>query len=161
MIINAKERVFVKREIFDMMFQNILVPVDLSAQSIRSFKVALDVAKKYHSKLTLLTCLEVDTWHHQYFDSRASAAIVKKQSKVVKKHFETLEALAKKNGVSTQSRILTSESSANDIVKFAKSKKCDLIVIGSHSKSGFDKWLLGSVANGVSQKASCPVLIVK
>jgi len=144
-----------------MMFQNILVPVDLSAQSTRSFKVALDVAKKYNSKLTLLTCLEIDTWHHQYFDSRANTEIVKKQTKVVKKHFETLEALAKKNGVSVQSRILTSESSASDIVRFAKSKKYDLIVIGSHSKSGFDKWLLGSVANGVSQKASCPVLIVK
>ena len=144
-----------------MLFQNILVPVDLSAQSTRAFKVALDIAKKYNSKLTILTCLEVDTWHHQYFDSRASAAIVKKQSKVVKKHFEKLEALAKKNSVSIQSRILTSESSANDIVKFAKSKKCDLIVIGSHSKTGFNKWLLGSVANGVSQKATCPVLIIK
>ncbi len=161
MIINAKERVFVKRVIFDMMFQNILVPVDLSAQSIRSFKVALDVAKKYNSKLTLLTCLEIDTWHHQYFDSRASAAVVKKQSKVVKKHFETLESIAKKNNISVKSRILTSKSASNDIVTFAKSRKYDLIVIGSHGKSGYDKWLLGSVANSVSQKANCPVLIIK
>ena len=144
-----------------MLFQNILVPVDLSAQSTRAFKVALDIAKKYNSKLTLLTCLEIDTWHHQYFDSRASAAIVKKQKKVVEKHFEKLESLAKKNNVSVQTRILTTESSANDIVRFAKSKKCDLIVIGSHSKTGFNKWLLGSVANGVSQKANCPILIIK
>jgi len=144
-----------------MLFQNILVPIDPSAQSTRAFKVALDVAKKYNSKLTLLTCLEIDTWHHQYFDSRASAAIVKKQRKVVEKHFEKLESLAKKNNVSVQTRILTTESSANDIVRFAKSKKCDLIVIGSHSKTGFNKWLLGSVANGVSQKANCPVLIIK
>lgn len=161
MMINVKEKVFVKRVIFDMMFQNILVPVDLSTHSTRAFKTALDIAKKYNSKLTLLTCLEIDTWHHLYFDSRASAAIVKKQSKDVKKHFEKLESLANKNDVSVQSKILTSESAANDIVRFAKSKKCDLIVIGSRSKTGFDKWLLGSVANGVSQKANCPVLIVK
>ena len=49
----------------------------------------------------------------------------------------------------------------NDIVTYAKSRKHDLIVIGSHGRGGFDKVLLGSVANGVSQKVRCPVLIVK
>ncbi|HJL67698.1 MAG TPA: universal stress protein, partial [Nitrosopumilus sp.] len=41
-----------------MLFQNILVPVDLSNQSTRSFKVALDIAKKYDSKMMVLTCIE-------------------------------------------------------------------------------------------------------
>ena len=144
-----------------MMFRNILVPVDLSTQSTRAFKVASDIAKKYNSKLTLLTCLEIDTWHHLYFDARANAEIVKKQKKVVKKYFEKLELLAKKNNISIQSRILTSKSASKDIVTFAKSKNHDLIVIGSHGKSGYDKWLLGSVVNNVSQKANRPVLIVK
>ena len=47
------------------------------------------------------------------------------------------------------------------LLAFAKSRKHDLIVIGSHGRSGFDKVLLGSVANGVSQKTRCPVLIIK
>jgi nucleotide-binding universal stress UspA family protein len=46
-----------------MLFQNILTPVDLSTQSTKAFKVALDIAKKYNSKITLLTCLELDTSH--------------------------------------------------------------------------------------------------
>jgi nucleotide-binding universal stress UspA family protein len=37
----------------------------------------------------------------------------------------------------------------------------DLIVMGSHSRTGVDKIILGSVANGVTQKARCPVLIMK
>ena len=143
------------------MFQNILVPVDLSTQSTRAFKVALDVAKKYNSKVTLLTCIEVDAWHHKYLDSRANSQLVKKQSKVIKKYFEKLESLADKNNVSVKSQILTSESAVKDIVSFAKSRKHDLVVIGSHGRTGFDKLLLGSVANGVSQKTKCPVLIVK
>jgi len=56
---------------------------------------------------------------------------------------------------------LISKSVVNDIVVFAKSRKYDLIVIGSHGRSGFDKTLLGSVANSVSQKAKCPILIIK
>ena len=47
------------------------------------------------------------------------------------------------------------------IVTFAKTKKIDLIVMGSHGKTGFDKLMLGSVANGVVQRARCPILIVK
>ena len=143
------------------MFQNILVPFDLSTQSTRAFKVALDIAKNYNSKITLLTCLEGDAWQHKFYDSRADAALLKKQKKVTEKYLEKLESLADKNKVTIKSQIIKSKSVVNDIVTFAKSRKYDLIVIGSHGRTGFDKVLLGSVANGVSQKASCPILIVK
>ena len=144
-----------------MLFQNILVPVDLSTQSIRAFKVALDVAKKYNSKITILTCLELDASHHLYFEARPSSQQIKKQSKVVKKHFKMLEYIAEKNNISIKSKILTSGSAVNNIVTFAKSQKHDLVVIGSHGRTGFDKLLLGSVANGVVHRVKCPVLIVK
>jgi len=143
------------------MFQNILVPFDLSNQSTRAFKVSLDVAKKYQSRITLLTCLEGDAWHHKYYDAGDDKELIKKQSKATKKHIEKLESFAKKNNIIIKSQIITSKSVVNDIVTFAKSRKHDLIVIGSHGRSGFDKILLGSVANGVSQKTRCPVLIVK
>ena len=144
-----------------MLFQNILVPVNLSHQSARAFKVALDIAKKRNSKITILTCIDTYAYHHLYYQIRVNSKQIKEQTKVVKKHFEKLESLAKKNNISVRSKILTSESVANDIASFAKSQKHDLVVIGSHGRTGFDKWFLGSVANGVSQKAKCPVLIVK
>ena len=143
------------------MFKNILVPFDLSSQSTRAFKVALDVAKKYNSKITLLTCIEGDAWHHKYYDAKADSELIKKQEKVSKKYLEKLESLADKNKVSITSNIIASKSVVRDIVTFAKSRKHDLVVIGSHGRTGFDKLLLGSVVNGVSQKIRCPVLIVK
>ena len=144
-----------------MLFQNILVPVDLSNQSTRAFKVALDVAKKYNSKVTILSCIEVYAWHHLYYEHKPNSQLIKKQKKVVEKHLEKLESLAEKNNISLKSKILTSESVVHDIVTFAKSRKHDLVVIGSHGRTGFDKLLLGSVANGVSHKTKCPILIVK
>jgi nucleotide-binding universal stress UspA family protein len=143
------------------LFQNILVPFDLSTQSTRAFKIALDLAKNYNSKITLLTCLEGDAWHHKYYDVSADSELIKKQKKVTEKHLEKLQTLADKNNISVKSQILKSKSVVNDIVTFAKSRKYDLIVIGSHGRTGFDKLLLGSVANGVSQKSKCPVLLVK
>jgi nucleotide-binding universal stress UspA family protein len=144
-----------------MLFQNILVPVDLSHQSTRAFKVALDLSKKYNSKMMVLTCIEVYPSHHLYYQSTVITQQIKKQSKIIENHFKELESLAKKKNVSLKFKIIKSESVVKDIVSFAKSKKHDLVVIGSHGRTGFDKLLLGSVANGVSQKIKCPILIVK
>ena len=144
-----------------MMFSNILVPFDLSNQSIRAFKTALDIAKKYNSKITVLTCLEGDAWHHKFYDSRADNELIKKQKQVALSHIAKLESIAKKSNTSLKSQILKSTSVVKDIITFSKSRKFDLIVMGSHGRTGVDKLILGSIANGITQKASCPVLIVK
>ena len=143
------------------MFSNILVPFDLSNQSTRAFKIAVNLAKQYNSKITLLTCLEGDAWHHKYYDSRADNELIKKQRKATLSHIAKLETLANKSEVPIKSQILKSTSVARDITTYAKSRKIDLIVMGSHGRTGVDKLILGSVANGVTQKASCPVLIIK
>ncbi|HEX5672591.1 universal stress protein [Nitrosarchaeum sp. AC2] len=143
------------------MFTNILVPFDLSNQSIHAFKTALDIAKKYNSRITLLTCLEGDAWHHKFYDSSADNEIIKKQKKAILAHIAKVEPLAKKANISMKSQILKSMSVVKDIVAYAKSRKIDLIVMSSHGRTGVDKLILGSVANGVTQKSSCPVLIIK
>ncbi len=144
-----------------MLFKNILVPFDLSNPSNHAFKVALDIAQKFDSKITLLTCVERDTWRHYYFDSRIYSELVKKKSKIAKKSMEKLEVMANKVGVSIKLQILKSDSVVKDITTFAKSKKIDLIVMSSHSRTGLDKLILGSVANGVLQRTRCPVLLIK
>ena len=144
-----------------MLFKNILVPFDLSNKSFHAFKIALDMAKKYDSKITILTCIQVDTWHHKFYDSRADDQLLKKQKKTITPHIEKLENLANKLNISMKSQILRSVSVVKDITTYAKSHKFDLIVMGSHGRTGMDKLILGSVANGVLQKSSCPVLIIK
>lgn len=144
-----------------MLFKNILVPFDLSSPSNQAFKVALDIAQKYDSKITLITCIEGDAWHHKFYDARADTELLKKQSKVAKKHMEKLEATANKVGVNIKLQILKSISVVKDITTFAKSRKMDLIVMSSHGRTGLDKVILGSVANGVVQRTRCPVLLIK
>jgi len=144
-----------------MLFQKILVPYDLSNPSNHAFKVALDIAQKYGSTITILTCIEGDAWHHRFYDSRADEELLKKQKKVATGYIEKLEAMAKKHNVQTKSRILKTMSVVTQIVDYAKAGKIDLVVMGSHGRTGIDKLILGSVANGVIHKTRCPVLIVK
>ena len=145
----------------DMLFENILVPFDLSSLSNNAFKVALDIAQKYNSKITLLTCIEGDAWHHKFYDARADSELLKKQSKTAKKYMEKLEDSANKVGVKIKLQILKSTSVVKDITTFAKSRKIDLIVMSSHGRTGLDKIILGSVANGVIQRSTIPVLLIK
>jgi nucleotide-binding universal stress UspA family protein len=49
----------------------------------------------------------------------------------------------------------------HEIVAFAEREHIDLIVMGSHGRTGLARLLMGSVAEGVARRAPCPVLIVK
>ncbi len=144
-----------------MLFQNILVPFDVSDPSTHAFKVALDIAQKYDSKITLITCVEKDTWHHKFYDARAYTQLLKKQSKIAEKSMEKLEVMANKVGVNIRLQILQSISVVKDITTYAKSRKMDLIVMSSHGRTGLDKLIIGSVANGVIQRTRCPILLIK
>ena len=143
------------------MFKNILVPFDLSSASMKAFKVALEIAQKYDSKITVITCVEGDAWHHKFYDSRLDSQLLKKQTKAAKKAMEGMEEKASKSGITVKLQILKSISVVKDITVFAKSRKIDLIVMSSHGRTGLNKVILGSVANGVVQQTRCPVLLLK
>jgi nucleotide-binding universal stress UspA family protein len=74
-----------------------------------------------------------------------------------------LEAKLKEKKVGTKSEILydTIHSVTGTIVDYAKNNNVDLIVVGTRGQSRFKQLLVGSVANGVSQHAHCPVLVVR
>jgi universal stress protein A len=48
-----------------------------------------------------------------------------------------------------------------ELLQFAKREEIDLIVMGSHGRTGLSRLLMGSVAEAVTRRAECPVLIVK
>jgi len=144
-----------------MFFRNILVPYDGSKNSSRAFKIAMDMAKKYDSKIIGITCIDVIYRGQWYYDSDYYADKIKKQKEIVRKSVANLEKSAKKEGIDFTFEVFQSRSIVEKIITFAKTKKIDLIVMGSHGRTGFDKVLLGSVANGVAQRVKCHVMIVK
>lgn len=144
-----------------MAITNILVPFDGSSYSVRAFNAALDIAKKQDAKLNVLTCLEKDNLGAWYKDKRINKQIVKDAKKFAMSFLSKLESTAEKSDVLLSVHVLETKSISKQIVDFADSKKINLIVIGSHGQTGFNKFVLGSVSNSVSQLAKCPVLIIK
>ena len=144
-----------------MAITNILVPFDGSSFSVKAFNAAIDIAKKQNVKIFILTCLEKNNLGAWYKDKRVNRQIVNDAKKFALGFLTKLEKRAEKSGISVTAYIHETESIPKQIVSFANSKKIDLIVIGSHGQTGFNRLLLGSVSNGVSQYSKCPVLIIK
>lgn len=151
---------FFDKEI-EMDFKNILIPYDGSNFSNLAFKTALDLAKKYSSKITVIICIDIHYSGTWYLDNRISDQNFKRLYKAAEVEIEKLSAVAKKYNITLNSTIVESTQITKSIVNYAKSHNSDLIVLGSHGRSGLDKLILGSVANGVLQRANCPVLVVK
>ncbi len=142
-----------------MLFKNILVPYDGSSHSKHAFKVALDMAKKYNSKLSMVTVLDTSSgyWGHSTIWDKAMGGA----KNLVTKELESFKSAAKKVQMSFHSEIIESHSITKTIVSYSKSKKIDLIVMGAHGITGWDKLILGSVTDSVAHRVRCPVLIVR
>ena len=144
-----------------MAITKILVPIDGSKHSLKAFRVALDIAKNNNAKINVLTCLEKEDVGAWYIDKRTNKKIMCDAKKFAKDFLSKLEKPAADANIPISLNILETKSASNQIISFSNSKKIDLIVIGSHGRGGFNKFLLGSVSNKVSQMAKCPVMIVK
>jgi nucleotide-binding universal stress UspA family protein len=144
-----------------MLFKNILVPWDGSRHSNHAFKIALNIAKKYDSKINLVSCLSHADTGAGYLDSSINKDIFKTAKDVMINKMSDLKNDAKKTGISISIDAFVTDSTVKQLVTYAKTMKIDLVIMGSHGLTGWKKLLLGSVASGVSQQVHCPVLIVK
>ncbi|HEX5381345.1 MULTISPECIES: universal stress protein [Acinetobacter] len=146
-----------------MSYQHILVPVDGSAISFSAVKQAAIIAKAFGSELTLISLVAEDPFTE--VDFYYSSAIMKEY--FVQAYANAEKALkeaivfAQAEGVEPTTQIIKGQVSAEGVVQTAEEKKSDLIVMGSHGRKGFQKFLLGSFAQDVLRGTHLPVLIVK
>jgi nucleotide-binding universal stress UspA family protein len=142
--------------------RRILHPTDFSKASAAAYKRAVDMAKGNRAELLLVHVLAPavplvgDGYvSPQVYEDMASAARAYGQ-----KHLDALVRKAKQAG--TRARGLLLEGVAHErIAQAARSRKADLVVIGTHGRTGFAKLFLGSVASRVLAVAPCPVLTVR
>ena len=142
--------------------KNILCPVDFSDSSDHAMRYAVALAQTFGAALTLLhvvapvvaalpgeTALP-DTLHAD-IDELAAACEERLR--------QTVGTLAAE-GLSVQPKVLNGVPFV-EIIRYARDAETDLIVMGTHGRTGLGHLLIGSVAERVVRKAPCPVLTVK
>ncbi len=144
-----------------MEIKNILLPTDFSEQSKAAVPFAIDLAKKYGAKIHLIHVFDEDALDPAFFSvSETNAAdyfarIQNGFEAEVEKFFGDFDC----RGVDIIT-ILANGNPFVKIVEYAKEEAIDLIVMGTHGRSGLASILMGSVAEKVIHKAHCPVLTV-
>ena len=144
-----------------MVFKNILVAYDSSGFSNRAFKSALDVAESDTSKITIVTVITGLYQPSIGFTMKYNEKLLNNYTKILKETFSNLESAAKKKNIKISLKILQDPSVSKAITNYVNSHLFDLVVIGSHGRTGLNKIILGSVANSITQKVKCPVMVVK
>jgi nucleotide-binding universal stress UspA family protein len=153
--------------------QKILVPLDGSEHSLKALEIAIQIAKKFGGKITLIHVYSVAvrpiivpepaTLTPSGFPVMTSTEVSRVAEAARKSGGNILadgEQRVKAEGVEVET-LLREGHSVQEIVKTATEGKFDLIVIGARGISRIRELLLGSVSDGVIHHATCPVLVVK
>lgn len=140
-------------------YQHILLAVDLTEHSQRVAQQALDLARRYQARLSLLHVVD----NLPIADSVYGPVIpfdVDITDQLVDTARKRLSAMAEQLNIPSDSQWLEIGSPRLEIIRVAEEAEVDLIVVGSHGRHGLGL-LLGSTANAVLHHAKCDVLAVR
>ncbi|MGQ9688369.1 MAG: universal stress protein [Desulfobaccales bacterium] len=124
-------------------FRRLLVASDGSPAGQAAAQLALEIARRTDARLTAVTAAYGD------LDPKRAKSLVRELADAAKKQGLDLDPFT------------PGGRPENAIIEVAASKQADLIIMGSHGRTGLKRLFLGSVAERVIGQAACPVLVVK
>jgi nucleotide-binding universal stress UspA family protein len=141
------------------LFKEILVPTDFSMGSRLAVDYALELARKLGASVHLLHVVEDPSVAGLFTEAYVDMALIRKERRCDARH--------RMNGLLTQlgGPRVTDEIAAGQVAEtiagIAADRGVDLIVMGTHGRTGIAHVLVGSVAERVIRIAGCPVLTVR
>ena len=138
---------------------SICCPVDFSETSRVALEEAAELSRRFEARLTLL---------HVFEPPGASAELMvsppeffDQTMKELERKLDLWKAEAERHGAKPVRAQVATGAPATEIVRFAATAGCDLVVMGTHGRRGLPHLVLGSVAERVVREAACPVLVVR
>jgi nucleotide-binding universal stress UspA family protein len=134
-----------------MRLAKVLCPVDRSESSRRAFEYATALARHFNARLTLLEVIDGSV-----LDAAADSGAIEA---TVRAALEEFASPARAAGMAT-AVIVSGGNVVAEILERAREISPDLVVIGTHGRSGFERLALGSVAEKVIRRSEFPVVTV-
>lgn len=150
-----------------MYYKHIMLPVDGSEPSRKAEKECIAFAKSIGAKVT---AIHVVSHFHLHFQPWATPKSVhtkiekaheEEATEIAQKMISALTKRAKADGVECDGLVVVGDHPYEEIINNAENRKCDLIMMASHGRRGFDAVLLGSETVKVLTHTKIPVLVVR
>ena len=135
--------------------ENILIAVDGSRDSDFALEQAFSMANTCNSKLYAITV--IDTYPKQI---EGTPGMKEQMEKEAQSLLQTVEAKANEKNIPVETVVHWGRHPHEAIITESKDKGIDLIVLGTHGRTGLKKFFMGSVAQKVVGYARCPVMVV-
>jgi nucleotide-binding universal stress UspA family protein len=136
--------------------RNILVPTDFSTCGRIGFECGVELAREFQAKLALVHV--IDPFSYPFGDEYAaldSAHLMEEARALAQTEMNQMTAR-----VDVRTSIRIAEGSPATVICDVATKDADLIVISTHGRTGLGHVLIGSVAEHVVRRSSCPVLVI-
>jgi nucleotide-binding universal stress UspA family protein len=142
--------------------ERILHPTDFSENSRPALATACEWAKRFGAELYLLHVVDGISNPYPYLgppfnEAAAWETMIRQKANTALKEWSLPEGYSELKVV----RALRTGSPATNVTQYAQETDTDLIVMGTHGRSGFSHLLLGSVAENIVRRAPCSVLTVR
>jgi nucleotide-binding universal stress UspA family protein len=145
------------------MFKHILLPTDGSELSESAIRKGMQLARSISAQVTGLHVVpkfHIFTYRSEMLED-TRAEFVRDSQAQAEKYLAVVSALAREAGVTCDVQSVVSDHPDQAIVKIAKEKGCDAIVMASHGRSGIQAILLGSCTSKVLVHTNLPVLVLR
>lgn len=143
------------------MYKHILVPLDGSALAERALIHAAAIAHKFGSEITLVQVIPP-----VYAPITPEMAVIQpimpleELQKESEKYLQLRQNELRGEGLVVHRTVIDGPI-AESLLGYADGQGCGLIVMSTHGRSGFSKWIYGSVAQKMLQAATCPILLIR
>ena len=143
-----------------MIAQHILVPTDFSEYAYRALDYAIELAKAFQARLTLLHVFHLSPLTgREVPPSVFNATFLEIETNTQQRMQAALERVHQM-GLQGENAIIEG-TPFQTIIDTVKDRDVDLIVMGTHGRTGLTRDLIGSVAEKVVRLAPCPVLVTR
>ncbi len=136
-------------------FDNILFATDFSKQSNIALPFALSIARKYASKIFAVHVIAPPP-----LGSFPTMEVQELAAQALREAHDHMKAFGPRLGGIPHEALLKKGDIWDELSSLTKEKNIDLIVLGTHGRSGVSKLLIGSVAEKIFRQSTCPVLTV-
>jgi len=143
-----------------MIVQHVLVPIDFSATADRALAYAIALAQQLQARLTLLHVLDMTPVTMDEMTVGVVATYLEEQEIEAQHLLQASLERVQRAGLQGDS-LLIQGTPTQTIVDTAGEQRVDLIIMGTHGRTGLAHVFLGSVAEHVVRQAPCPVLVAR
>src|ERR1041384_350893 len=161
--IHRSHRSYRSYVIRSMNIRSILLPTDFSECGNYALSYAASLARTFGASILCVNVIEpiVPTVGYSGMTEPLPIADITEQLEdSAERELPKLAECDECSGIDVEELVVHGEA-ASEIVRVAKERDVDLIVISSHGRTGLGRILFGSTAESVVRHASCPVLVVK